>query len=444
MQMVAGGNTGAAHIANGLPLVHLLAAADDVVGHVHINGGKAIAMVDGDIITGGVGIACNRHRATPGSNDGGPGGGCQVNALVILGGAGGGGFTEAEGAGYHPIAARNQPGASHGDIAASAAAGISAAAAIISGAIISAAVAAVGVTDGNTGCNGGGGNIGCHVGKPFFQLCLVVLLFLSGDFIQERLVLFFQVNLLLFQLLAFCNQLHNQVVCFLPLYIQLVLSIVQFRPCAFQLTLFGSKLLLGSFNPLGGITQLLQAARVGGGNLLYHVQSVKKVRKVFCLEKNLPIADGSFLLHGLNAGLAVGVQLIVAILCLIQFLLLVGNQDAVGADLLVDIDDFGVQQANLLVDHIFAGNNVGNVIGGLLILRLQIGNLVFDVLAVFLQCVNLLADFAGGGGSCPHGQNAENQGQQHDGSHYSGKNGNKLFAVLHVVSPSCVTGMPWG
>ena len=112
--------------------------------------------------------------------------------------------------------------------------------------------------------------------------------------------------------------------------------------------------------------------------------------------------------------------------------------------MLVDIDDFGVQQANLLVNHILAGNNVGNVIGGLLILRLQIGNLVFDVLAVFLQCVNLLADFAGGGGSCPHGQNAENQGQQHDGSHYSGKNGNKLFAVLHVVSPSCVTGMPWG
>ena len=390
-------------------------------------------MVDGDVVAGGIGIAGNGHRAAPGGDDGRTRVGRQVNALMVAGGAAGGGFPEAEGTGDLFVAARYQPGAAHGNVAAGA----------VTAGII--AVASVGVADGNRGGDGGGGNVGRHVGKPFLQLGLVVFLLLLRDLGQELLVLGLQILLLELQLLALGDQLDDQIVRLLALGIQLLLGAVQLGAGALQLGLFPGQLCLGVLHPLGGVAQLLQAAGVGGSDLLHHVQPVEQVGKAVGLEEHRPIADGPFLFHGPDAGLAVLVQLVEPGLSGVQLLLLVGDQHAVCADLLVDVDDLGVEQADLLIDHVLPGHNVGDLIGGGLVLHLKLGDLILDILAVVLQGVDLLADLAGGsGGGGTGGQDADQKGQQHDGRHHPGKDGNKTFAVFHMRSPLRVTGKPWG
>ena len=170
---------------------------------------------------------------------------------------------------------------------------------------------------------------------------------------------------------------------------------------------------------MGGIAELLQPAGVGGGDFLHHVQPVQQVRKVVGLEENLPIADGSLFLHGLNPGLAVGVELVEPGLGGIQLLLLVGNQHTVGGNLLIDIDNLRMEQTNLLVNYVLPGHNAGNLVGGGIVLSLELSNLIFDILAVFLQGIDLLTNLAGGGRRRPHGQDTENQRQQQHGSHYA-------------------------
>ena len=50
MQVRTGGNTGIAHITDQLSGRHILSRRYHIMGHVHINGGKTVQMVDADII----------------------------------------------------------------------------------------------------------------------------------------------------------------------------------------------------------------------------------------------------------------------------------------------------------------------------------------------------------------------------------------------------------
>ena len=80
MQMGTGGNTGAAHITDQLALGHGLSGVDNVMGHVHINGGKAVAVVDGNIVARATGLIGGGGDLTgTGGIDGSAGGTGQVD-----------------------------------------------------------------------------------------------------------------------------------------------------------------------------------------------------------------------------------------------------------------------------------------------------------------------------------------------------------------------------
>ena len=72
MQMITGGNTGIAHITDELPLGYALSFGNNIMGHVHIDGRKAIQVIDADIVTGTASlIGRSGDRSCPGCIDGG-------------------------------------------------------------------------------------------------------------------------------------------------------------------------------------------------------------------------------------------------------------------------------------------------------------------------------------------------------------------------------------
>lgn len=70
MQMGAGRAAGGTHIADDLSGRHILTGADDIVGHMHIDGSKSVTVVDGDVIARAAGlIGSRRHLSALGSID---------------------------------------------------------------------------------------------------------------------------------------------------------------------------------------------------------------------------------------------------------------------------------------------------------------------------------------------------------------------------------------
>ena len=69
-----------------------------------------------------------------------------------------------------------------------------------------------------------------------------------------------------------------------------------------------------------------------------------------------------FFLHGTNPDLVFLVHLLVSLFRVIQFILLVRNEQIKGGDLLVNIGDLGTQKLNFLINDIFPGDNIRNFV----------------------------------------------------------------------------------
>ena len=82
MQVGTGGVTGGAYIADDLTALYIVTDADSIMGHVAIEGGKTVQMVDDNIITIGIVICSGGHGATLGGVDGGTLSGGKVYAVV--------------------------------------------------------------------------------------------------------------------------------------------------------------------------------------------------------------------------------------------------------------------------------------------------------------------------------------------------------------------------
>ena len=84
VQVVAGGNAGPAHGADQLTGGNRLAGADHRACQVHIDGGEAVSMIDGDVVACRAGIGIGGDNAGAGGIDRRIGGSRQVNTLVVL------------------------------------------------------------------------------------------------------------------------------------------------------------------------------------------------------------------------------------------------------------------------------------------------------------------------------------------------------------------------
>ena len=227
------------------------------------------------------------------------------------------------------------------------------------------------------------------------------------------------------------QQLLEQRLRFLVFLVHFRLGVVQVFLGGFQLALFRFQLGLGFLHLVGSVAQLLQTALVRGRDLLHHVQPVQKVGEAVGLEENFPVGNLPLLLHGADALLVFLIQGFQTILRRVQLVLLVGNEQIVGGDLFVDIDDLGIQKLNFLIDHVLLGDQIRNFVLVLLVLLLHIRNLILYLLALLLQGNDLLADLAGGCRTGEGGQNAHQKRQQQYRRHDAGEDGYQTFAIFH-------------
>ena len=322
-------------------------------------------------------------------------------------------FTIAEGTGDGGVAAGNLPAAA---ASAGTAAGVPAR--------ISAGTA-------RAAARSRGGYGGCLPGFPFPLLRRVELHFHGGNLLQERIFLLLAFLFQRLEIVGLLQQLLEQRLRFLIFLVHFRLGVVQVLLGGFQLALFRFQLGLGFLHLVGGVAQLLQTALVGGRDLLHHVQPVQKVGEAVGLEENFPVGNFPLLLHGADALLVFLIQGFQTILRRVQLVLLVGNEQIVGGDLFVDIDDLGVQKLNFLIDHVLLGDQIRNFVLVLLVLLLHIRNLILYLLALLLQGNDLLADLTGGCRTGEGGQNAHQKRQQQYRRHDAGEDGYQTFAIFH-------------
>ena len=382
-------------------------------------------MVNGHIVARGAGVARNRHPARPAGINRRSLGSRQVHALMIRRGACRGRGPVPEGAGELDIAAGHKP----------AGAGRAAAAGIVSGIASGigpgAAVGAAALRR-RRGLRGNGG-IGRHVRQPFRQLGFIVLLLLGGYVVQQLVFHLGILQLQRLQLVRLRQQLQQQGVRFRLLFIQLSLGHIQLVLGQLKLLFFHLQLGLGFLHLLGGSVQFLQPPLIRGGNLLHHVQPVQQVREIVGLEEHLPVAEAALLLHGADSDFVLLAELVEPALGSVQLILFVRDEDVEGGNLLVDVDDLGAEQADLLVNHILSCHNIGNFILIFLVIVLNLLDLLLNFLLLLLQLVDLLADFAGGSRAGPGREQADDQGQQHHCSHDSSQDGYETFAIVHKL-----------
>jgi len=99
VQVGTGGKAGAAHITDDLTLADRLTGRHDVVGHMAVQGGEAVAVVDGHVVAINGVVAGAGDGAGLGGVDGSAGGCCQVDAVMVAVAAGNRMGTGAEGTG---------------------------------------------------------------------------------------------------------------------------------------------------------------------------------------------------------------------------------------------------------------------------------------------------------------------------------------------------------
>ena len=179
-----------------------------------------------------------------------------------------------------------------------------------------------------------------HIGgQPFLIFSLLQFLFLLGNLQHHFALPGFRFLHQGFKFVAPGTKRIQKGRCLRLLHLQLGLCGHHGFPGAFQAGLFLFQTGLGLSHHRGGIAQLFQTPLVRGGDLLHHIHPVQQVGKAAGLEDHGPVGKTAVLFHGADALLVALVQVIVTGLSRVQLFLLVGDQDAVGPDLLVGIYD---------------------------------------------------------------------------------------------------------
>ena len=188
-------------------------------------------------------------------------------------------------------------------------------------------------------------------------------------------------------------------------------------PGLLQQLLFALQRLLRLDHRIGGLVHLVQAALIGSGDLLNHIQPVQQIRKAAGLEQHRPIGKTAVFLHGADALLVLLAQGIEAIARLLILVLFIRDKHGIGTDLLIGIIDLRVKQGDLLIDDLLLGNDLLHFGKILADLPLQFIDPGLQLRLLLLQSVDLLPDLSRGSGSCSCGQYAGDQAQQHKRCH---------------------------
>ena len=250
------------------------------------------------------------------------------------------------------------------------------------------------------------------------MLGLLVLLFLLGDLFHQIVLQsfgFIQHCLILF---ALFNELTQQLIGFLPLGFLLCLRCVQSFLGCLQRRLFHFQIRTGGFHILGSLLQLLQPPLVGRRDLLHHVDPVQQVGKAVGLKQHRPVREAALFFHGTDTLFVLLIQLRQMISGHIQLVLLVRDQQTESGDLTVDIGDLGSQQRNLLIDQIFLGNDILDLVFILFIFTFQFFDLLFQLFIFFFHLGDLILDLAGRSGFDRHRDHVEYHRQHQQTSQY--------------------------
>ena len=263
---------------------------------------------------------------------------------------------------------------------------------------------------------------GCLNGRPdrsltgnFRFLCQLILILavLQGDLGQQFIFCQFPVRMELIQILTDNHKVSQQLVSLCVLFIQNLLGFLQLGTGFLQLRFFGFQILLGLHYFLRHTVHFIQTALVGSRNLIDHGHTVQKIGEAVGLENHGPIGQLALFLHGSDPLPVLLGQLIQTGLCFLQLCLLIGNEEAVRGNLIVDVGNLIVQQRNLLVDQILLGHNALNILAVFGLLGFQITDLGSNTVLLRLKGIQLLLQFAGGQGTCRTGQNTDHKSKDH-------------------------------
>ena len=157
---------------------------------------------------------------------------------------------------------------------------------------------------------------------------------------------------------------------------------------------------------------------VGLGDLLDDVDLVEQIGEAVGAEEDGPVGDAARLLHGADAGLVLGVEALFLGLRGFEVGLLVGDEQTVLLDLLVEVVDGSLRHADLLVD-----------IGFLFDERLGLGLVFLDLclqgFAFFLEfrllaakAVKLFFDLGARSGVDHDDEGTRDEAQEHHGDQH--------------------------
>ena len=428
MQVVAGGTTGRAHVANQLTGLHILALLDHVTGHVHIYAGVAVLMIDGNVVALGIAPGCLGHHAAPAGINGSILRRRQVNTPVHGPLAGDRMPTIAEGAGHADIIHRHNPVHTGGIFRG------------LAGLLLAGLLDRFldGLFNGflNGLCDGllhrfldGLGNgfpdrflNGLHhrlpdgllnrVGDGLLLGQLVIVFLLStGDFIHHTVLFFFKFLVKPFLLVGKLAKLLYQPVLLGAFLLQLDHFQLQLGTHLLQTGLIRRQLIPGRLHLLGDFDHFIQPALIRCGDFPDHVHTVQKIRKGMGPEEHRPIGQLPLLLHDANPVQILLSQGFQPFLGCIQFLLLICNQQIVSGNLVIDVINIFIIQLDFLIDGVLLMQEQAQLRIGSCLLFLQLLHLRQQIFPVGFQAIQMLFELAGGLSAGFPGQQPHKQGQ---------------------------------
>ena len=160
---------------------------------------------------------------------------------------------------------------------------------------------------------------------------------------------------------------------------------------------------------------------IRGCDFLHHVHTVQKIRKAIGLEQNRPVGQRALFFHSLDAIPVLLQKIRVSGFRCHKLFLLVGNQHAVGSDLIVDVGDLLIQQEDLLVNNILFRHHPLDLAVGLRKLTSQFIQFIVNDGFLTLQRIQLSFQFTGGRGFCLCGHKASHQANHQCQNQHAGQ-----------------------
>ena len=240
---------------------------------------------------------------------------------------------------------------------------------------------------------------------------LLVFCLCDGNFLHQFILESFGLIHEHFKLSTLSDELSQHLVCFLTLHFQFCFRGIQLGADHFLSLFLHRELILGFTDSVCSLAQLIQTALVSFRNFVHHGQTVQQVGETVCLENNCPVGNAALFLHGADAFLILAAQLIKALLGVVQFVLLVCNQQIEGCDLVVAVADLGIDDADLLVDQILLVDQLHHFIFICFVLGLQLFQFFLKLFLLSIHLIDLLLDLAGRGCFYIGGHHAEHSRQ---------------------------------